>query len=202
MSGWIKLHRKTLEHWVAQEPEMLAVWVRLLSDANHETKKTMFNGSLIEIKRGQVIFGLNAFSVKSGVSIKKLRRYMDMFEAEGMLGRQKTNKFSLISITKYDQYQDKGSQGASRGQAEGKQRATSKECKEVKEGKGSKKFTPPTPEQVYEYMKEKGLDSRTEANRFVNHHEQGNWFLKNGRKMSSWTAAVRVWLGNYGRFEK
>lgn len=133
MSGWIKIHRKLFEHWVAEEPEMLACWVHLIAAANHSDKKTMFNGSLIEVKRGQMVFGLNAFSERTRISIKKLRRYLDMFEAEGMLGRQKTNKFSLITIAKYDDYQIQGSQGASKGQTEGKQRATSKECKELEE---------------------------------------------------------------------
>lgn len=133
--GWIKLHRSLLDHWAASEPEMLATWIRLLLEANHEDKKHLFNGSLIEVKRGELIFGLNAFSDKTGISIKKLRRYLDMFEKDGMIGRQKTNKFSIISITCYDSYQNEGSQKASKGQAEGRQRATPKEDKENKEVK-------------------------------------------------------------------
>lgn len=136
--GWIKLHRSLLDHWAASEPEMLATWIRLLLEANHEDKKHLFNGSLIEVKRGELIFGLNAFSDKTGISIKKLRRYLDLFEKDGMIGRQKTNKFSIISITCYDSYQNEGSQKASKGQAKGKQRATPKEDKEDKEDKKSK----------------------------------------------------------------
>jgi hypothetical protein len=30
----------------------------MLTDANFEDKKHLFNGALIEIKRGQIIFGL------------------------------------------------------------------------------------------------------------------------------------------------
>lgn len=106
MQGWIKLHRKILNHWVADEPECLAVWVRLLIEANHTTTKRLFNGRMIDIERGQLLFGLQRFTQKSGVSIAKLRRYMRLFEAEGMIDRQKDNKYSLITITCYEDFQD------------------------------------------------------------------------------------------------
>lgn len=106
MQGWIKLHRKILNHWVSDEPECFAVWMRMLIEANHDSKKRMFNGELIEIKRGQLIFGYPKFSAKSGVSIAKLRRYLTTFKKEGLIDRQISNKYSLITITSYDDYQD------------------------------------------------------------------------------------------------
>jgi hypothetical protein len=98
--------------------------MRLLIEANHSDKKRMFNGTLIEIKRGQTLFGLEAFEAKSGISRKKLRRYLAMLENESMIGRQKTNKYSLISIVNYEEYQLEGRQEAGKGQAEGKLRAS------------------------------------------------------------------------------
>lgn len=139
-NGWIKVHRKMLDHWVSQEPELFAFWMRLLLEANHSDTKRMFNGSLIEIRRGQTLFGLEAFEAKSGISKKKLRRYLDMLESEGMLGRQKTNKYSLISITNYNSYQVEGSQEAGKGQAEGKPRASQgQHLENVKNGENGKK---------------------------------------------------------------
>ena len=113
-----------LDHWVSQEPELFAFWMRLLLEANHSDKKRMFNGALVEIRRGQTLFGLDAFEAKSGISKKRLRRYLDMLEVEGMIGRQKTNKYSLISIVNYNDYQLEGSQEAVKRQAKGKPRAS------------------------------------------------------------------------------
>ncbi|AHK11851.1 hypothetical protein S349_61 [Shewanella sp. phage 3/49] len=110
LHGWIMLHRKILDNWVSQEPEMLAVWIRILLEANHTDTKRMFNGCHIEIKRGQLIFGLNAFSLKSGVSESKVRRYIKLLEKDGMINRLKTNKYSLISIVNFDSYQGDNSQ--------------------------------------------------------------------------------------------
>lgn len=116
-----------MDHWSASEPEALSVWIRLLCEANYEDKKANVYGQLVDIKRGQLVFGLDAFSARSGVSVKKLRRIIDMLIKDGMLGRQVFNKFSVITITCYDKYQDEGKQEAGKGQAEGKQRAAPKE---------------------------------------------------------------------------
>ncbi len=132
MSGWIKLHRGIFDHWIASDSDYLCVWLRMLTDANFEDKKHLFNGSLIEIKRGQIIFGLEAWSAKTGVTIAKLRRLLDMLEKDKMINRQKTNKFSLISILNYTRYQDDDRQNASKSQAEDKQNATPKELKNIR----------------------------------------------------------------------
>ena len=108
--GFIKIHRALFENWVSDEPEALAVWVRILSEANFADKKKKFNGSIIEVKRGQLIFGLNAFSDRSGVSVMKLRRIISDLEADGMINRQKTNRYSLLTVVAYDSYQGLTSQ--------------------------------------------------------------------------------------------
>lgn len=132
MSGWIKLHRGIFDHWIASDPDYFCVWLRMLTDANFEDKKHLFNGSLLEIKRGQIIFGLEAWSAKTGVTIAKLRKLLDMLEKDKMINRQKTNKYSLISITNYALYQYDDRQNASRKQAESNQNATPKELKNIR----------------------------------------------------------------------
>ena len=130
--GWIKVHRALLDHWCATEPEALAVWVRLLCEANFESKKSMINGCLIEVERGQLVFGLDAFSKKSGVSVAKLRRIISMLESDGMISRQKTSKYSLISIACYDKYQEDDRQITGKSQAKDNQIAAPKEVKNLR----------------------------------------------------------------------
>ena len=130
--GWIKVHRALLDHWCATEPEALSVWVRLLCEANFESKKSMINGCLIDVERGQLVFGLDAFSKKSGVSVAKLRRIISMLESDGMISRQKTSKYSLISISCYDKYQEDDRQIAGKSQAKDNQIAAPKEVKNLR----------------------------------------------------------------------
>lgn len=132
MSGWIKLHRGVFDHWIASDSDYFCVWLRMLTEANFEDKKHLFNGALLEIKRGQVIFGLEAWSAKTGVTIAKLRKLLDMLEKDGMINRQKTNKYSLISITNYALYQDDDRQNASKSQSDNNQIATPKELKNIR----------------------------------------------------------------------
>lgn len=130
--GWIKVHRALLDHWCATEPEALSVWVRLLCEANFESKKSMINGCLIDVERGQLVFGLDAFSKKSGVSVSKLRRIISMLESDGMISRQKTSKYSLISIACYDKYQGDDRQITGKSQANHNQIAAPKEVKNLR----------------------------------------------------------------------
>lgn len=58
--------------------------------------------------------------------------------------------------------------------------------KSVKE----KRFAPPTPENVREYCREKGLN--VDADRFVDFYESKNWYVGKN-KMKDWKAAVRNW---------
>ena len=58
----------------------------------------------------------------------------------------------------------------------------------------AKRFTPPTVEEVDAYCRER--NNGINAQHFVDYYTQGNWILKNGRKMSDWKAAVRTWEGN------
>jgi hypothetical protein len=104
-NGHVKIFRKTSNHFIASEPNYLAAWVHLLWDASWQDKEVLFNGKIIEIKRGQLIFGLNAFSEKTGITIGKLRTILKNLEKSGIINKQITNKYSIISITKYDDYQ-------------------------------------------------------------------------------------------------
>jgi hypothetical protein len=129
MSGWIKLHRSMLEHWIANDAEYLKAWLIMLSEANFEDKSHLFNGALISVKRGQLIFGLESFSGKSKVGVSKLRTMLKLLEKDGMISRQKTSKYSTISIVNYDLYQDDDRQDAGKTQADDRQPATPKEGK-------------------------------------------------------------------------
>jgi len=138
MTGWIKINRGIANHWCSADPNFLAVWIRLLSEANFKTKKTMMNGTPVTINRGSLVFGLNAFSNKSGVSISKLRRILKLLIAESMIDRQKTNKYSIISITNYDMYQSGDKQNADKQQSDDNQTTTPKERKKDKKDNKSK----------------------------------------------------------------
>ena len=117
MCGWIKLQRDIMSHWIAQDNEYLAVWIRMLSEANYEAQTKMFNGQVITVGRGQFIFGLDSYAEKTKVSVMRLRRLVDLLEKHQMINRVKTSKYSLISIVNYDKYQADNRQATGTQQA-------------------------------------------------------------------------------------
>lgn len=202
MNGWIKLHRKLLDNWVSQDPELLAVWVRILLEANHADIKKMFNGSLIQIDRGQMIFGLNAFSKKSGVSISKLRRFLKLFESEQMISRQKTNKFSLITITCFEDYQAFDSQCAGKAQASDKPATSQRQHR--KNVKKEKKYTSgdlSIAEMIYKSVlevmpktKEPNIDKWADTIRLM--REKDNLTLAEIESVFKWANNDEFWKNN------
>ena len=205
--GWIKIHRDLANHWCASDPNFLAVWFRLLSEANFKTKKSLINSATVEIKRGQLIFGLNAFSSRSGVSVSKLRRIMKVLEDENMIDRQKTNKFSIISIVSYNKYQDEDRQNAVKQHSNDIQNTTPKEVNNSKKDKKSiikrKSSYPndfiPSKDNAETYWKQK---SRTD----LSYAEQVVKFMShckaNGKTFVCWQSAWTTWYGNAVDFNK
>ncbi len=64
----------------------------------------------------------------------------------------------------------------------------------IKRTPKSKKMTPPTIEQVLEYVatREKKIDPQ----RFLDHYTANGWVQSSGRPIKDWKATVRTWEGN------
>lgn len=102
MSGFIVLHRKLQEwEWYAT-PYMVQIFIHFLLEANHKDKK--WKG--IDIKRGQFVTGYHALSEQTGISIRSLRTCIERLKTTGELTVKTTNKYSLVTVTGYEYYQN------------------------------------------------------------------------------------------------
>ena len=185
MNGWIRLDRGIQDNFLWQEPEALKLWLYLLMAASLTDKATAFNGQMLNIKRGQLVFGLNAASARLNISIRRLRKYLNWFESDDMIDKQITNKFSIISITNYSQYQDTGKQASSKSQATAKQTSTTIQVTSNKE-----QSIPPTVDEVRAYCdsRSNGIDPEM----FIAFYEARGWKIGKDR-MKSWKACVVTW---------
>lgn len=191
MGGWIKLDRAMLEHWVWQDADTLKMWLEMLMRANFEDKKRLFNGRLIDIKRGQLIFGRKVYSERLGINENKIRKILKLLEKDGMIHQQTTNKYTIISITSYDLYQEVTSKTPTKHQQSTSKAPHLKNIKNDKKEKNTnKRFTPPTPEQVTEYCKSRG--NGIKGDRFVDWYATRGWKVGSAQ-MKDWKAAVRTW---------
>ena len=185
MNGWIRLDRAIQDNFLWQEPEALKLWLYLLMAASLTDKATAFNGQMLNIKRGQLVFGLNAASARLNISIRRLRKYLNWFETDDMIDKQTTNKFSIISITNYSQYQDAGKQQSIKSQATAKQTSTTIQVTSNKE-----QSIPPTVDEVRAYCdsRSNGIDPEM----FIAFYEARGWKIGKDR-MKSWKACVVTW---------
>lgn len=107
MEGWIKLHRKTLDNPViSKDADYLAVWIYLLLNATHKEVSAIFKGKKILLIPGQLITGRKSISDDLSISESKIYRILNDFKSEQQIEQQTSNKNSLITILKWNEYQN------------------------------------------------------------------------------------------------
>lgn len=193
--GWIKLHRKFLDWEWIQDSNMVSLFVHLLLHANHEKKRWMG----IEINPGQMVTGRDRLSEDTGISIQSIRTCLNKLKSTNEITIKVTNKYSLITLTKWDTYQGKLDKDNQQINQQTNQQLTinqpttnhKQEYKEVKKEKNI--FVPPSVEEVKAYCLER--KNLVDPQAFVDYYEARGWML--GKvKMKSWRAAVHTWEKN------
>lgn len=86
-----------------QKSEMVHLFLHLLLLANHE--QGHWQGHTIE--RGQLITGLHSLKRDTGISTRTLRTCLERLKSTGEITSKTTNKFRIITIVKYEDYQSK-----------------------------------------------------------------------------------------------
>lgn len=108
--GWIKLHRAIQEHWLWDDEPFTRgqAFIDLLLMVNHKDKKIMFNGELIEVKKGSKITSLRQLSDRWKWSTNKVKKYLEQLQKDGMINYKCDNKKTLLTIENYSVYQGQG----------------------------------------------------------------------------------------------
>ena len=132
MNGWVKIHRSFLDWEWADDPNMVALFLRLILLASFEDKE--WHG--IVIKRGQAVVGRKSLAEQTGISERTIRTCLSRLESTGEITRKATNKYTIITISKYDGYQlifdDDDQQVTSNRPTSDQQPTTSKEIKNIR----------------------------------------------------------------------
>ena len=198
-NGYIKLYRKTLENpIIMKDSEHLAVWTYLLMEATHKEIPNLFKGKKIMLQPGQLITGTKSIGENLKIHYVKVHRILSEFESEKQIEKQTSNKNSLISIVKWNDYQVNENQNET--QMKSNCKATEKQLKtnnnnknirnkEIKESI-KKVFTKPTLQEITDYCVER--NNNVDAERFYNFYESKDWYVGKN-KMKDWKACIRTW---------
>lgn len=135
-TGHITLHRKIVEWEWYSDVNTCRLFIHLLLTANWQDK--FWRGILI--KRGDKITSIQHLSEETSLTNKQIRLSLKKLEKTGEIKTKKTNKYTAVTLVKYNDYQtceekkgkQEGNEAANKRQTKGKQRATTKPLEELK----------------------------------------------------------------------
>ena len=107
--GWIKVHRQIQSHWLytdKREFSYFEAWIDILLTVNHADAKTMIQGTLYEVKRGQSINSLDTWAKRWKWSKSKVRRFLKTLENDSMIETKSETITTRLTVCNYDSYQD------------------------------------------------------------------------------------------------
>jgi hypothetical protein len=102
---FIKLHRSILESAVFTDAEVLRLWIYLLCKASVDDRQIIFDGRIIDIKKGQLITGRKKLAEHIGTSESKIYRSLKLLEDLKCIKIEVNNKFSLVTVEKWEKFQ-------------------------------------------------------------------------------------------------
>lgn len=160
--SFIKLHRRMLKWEWYDDINTKVLFIHLLLIANWEDKK--WKG--IVIKRGQVVAGRKKLSKETGLTEQQIRTSLNKLISTNEITSKTTNKYTLLTIEKYDVYQQKEEKNNTRNNQQlnqqitnnqptnNQQITTTKEYKEYKEYKEIKNNNSVGVSSLFSYIEE------------------------------------------------
>jgi hypothetical protein len=115
MAGWIKIHRDIATHWIFQDECKFKWWIDLLLMASYEDNKQLVGDRLVEIKRGQMIVSLSFLSKRWGKAKGTILKFLELLESDHMIDRCTDRKVTILTICKYESYQEAEKQSLTDG---------------------------------------------------------------------------------------
>jgi uncharacterized phage protein (TIGR02220 family) len=120
MSGYISLHRKLLDWEWYNDNNTKILFIHCLLKANWEDKN--WQGTLI--KRGSFITSIETLSNELNLTFQNIRTSLSKLEKTNEIVKNSTNKNTLLTIVKYDDYQNLENKVTNEQQTNNKQLTT------------------------------------------------------------------------------
>lgn len=106
MQGWISLHRKMLQSDIFQNEKMFKIFMYCLMKATHKERKQRVGMQVIDLEKGQFIFGRNVAASELNMNESTVYQYVKILEEDGAITIDSNNKFSVVSVVNWEFYQD------------------------------------------------------------------------------------------------
>ena len=202
---YIKLYEQITSWEWFHHPNTLSLFIYLLLKANYCDLD--YHGRTIH--RGQLVTSLPKLSTGTGLTIRQTRTALAHLISTGEVTDESTNQDRIITVVKYDDYQNATDGLTGKRQANDRRvdRQTTDESTPSKEyiervererkdrNKTPSVFVPPTLDEVSEYCRERG--NRVDPEKWFDFYASKGWMIGKN-KMKDWKAAVRTWEKDSG----
>ena len=165
MSGWIKLHRQVIDHWIWDDSQKFKWWIDMLLLTNHKDKKIVMGGELIVIKRGSFHTSELKLSERWNVSRNTVRKFLQLLEKDGMISTKKAKNGTTVEVHNYGVYQ--GKEEIKKQQSEQYTEQISEHKDEQKTEQQAEQCT----EQQCEQKKDNSLNRRVNTNKNIKNYK-------------------------------
>lgn len=116
-AGWIKIHRKIADNMIFQDPFFLKLWMLCLLKAAHKPFVAEYISGTVRLQPGQFItwrdklaedfnIGIDKKSRKSESTVWRMLKRLEALEMVQVEGR---NKYSIVTIVNWHEYQEEDS---------------------------------------------------------------------------------------------
>lgn len=208
LSTYVKLDRN-LRFWRwFKNPKTVVVWIWLLMSANIEDHD--FERETIH--RGEIATSRKTISAATCLTENEVRTALDHLKSTGEITSRIRPKYQVITIVRYNDYQDIPT-GKRSGKAPAKPRQTTGKSPQSKNGKNGKNGKnekdscgatttttfPPSRDEVTAYAAEHG--AQIDADAFIRYNQSRGWMI--GRKKAEdWRPLADGWIAQDREFSK
>lgn len=192
--GFIKIYRKMLEWEWYKNQNVKDVFIHCILKANW--KDGNFQGH--EIPRGSFVSSIGAIADELDLTSQKVRTALKNLQKTKNLTIKTTNKFSIITINNYDEFQEVNKQLTNNQQTTNKQPNNNRRREEIKKERSERESierefsSSPTLTDIISYGSTLGA-SNEYCERFYNHYESTGWVNANGIKIKNWKLTLSNW---------
>jgi hypothetical protein len=132
VEGWVSLHRKVRYSAVWQDPELFRLWCLCLLKATHKPHSQLIGNQTVELKPGQFVTGREALAEEYNRDLSPSKRvkpitvwrWLQKLEKLENLNIKSTNKYSVVTIVNWSEYQDSEQQMNNKRSANEQQKIT------------------------------------------------------------------------------
>jgi DnaD/phage-associated family protein len=141
--GWVKLHRKIIENPIWTDSQKLKLWMLCLLKATHKEYKQLVGDQVVLLKPGEFVTGRDSLAYEFNKGVNKanhvsgisLFRWLSLLAEMGFLNIKKTNKFTVVSVVSWNEYQSLEQQTNNSCTSDEQQMNTNKNIKNIKNNK-------------------------------------------------------------------